>query len=73
MPPSHPLSFMVWSPEMSMLLKSNAVDLPEIKNQQGRKFDKPCRVRIGCAYVKKAKNKKINGEKGGNKQKKQDS
>jgi len=32
-----------------------------------------CRVRIGWAHVKKAKNKKINGEKGGNKQTKQDS
>ena len=56
-----------------MLLKSHAAGLPESKNQQGRKFDKSCRVRIGCAYVKKAKNKKINGEKGGNKQRKQDS
>jgi len=58
---------------MSMLLKGHAVSLPEIKNQQRRKFDKSCRVRIGCAYVKKAKNRKINGEKGGNKQKNQDS
>jgi len=73
MPPSHPLMCLVWSPEMSMLLKSHAAGLPESKNQQGRKFDKSCRVRIGCAYVKKAKNKKINGEKGGNKQRKQDS
>jgi len=58
---------------MSMLLKGHAVGLTESKNQQGRKFDKSCRVRIRCAYVKKAKNKKINDWKGGNKQRKQDS
>jgi len=39
---------------MSKLLKCHAVGLPEIKNQQGRKFDETCRVRI-YAYVKKAK------------------
>jgi len=27
---------------MSKRLKSHAVDLPETKNQQGRKFDKTC-------------------------------
>jgi len=31
---------------MSKLLKCDAVTLPEIKNQQGRKFDETCRVRI---------------------------
>jgi len=31
---------------MSELLKSHAVSLPEMKNQQGRKFDEICRVRI---------------------------
>jgi len=36
--------FFVWSTGMSKLLKSPAVSLPEIKNQQGRKFDETCRV-----------------------------
>jgi len=31
---------------MSKLLKSHAVGLSETKNQQGRKFDETCRVRI---------------------------
>jgi len=31
---------------MSKLLKSYAVSLPEIKNQQGRNFDGTCRVRM---------------------------
>jgi len=31
---------------MSELLKSHVVGLPEIKKQQGRKFDEACRLRI---------------------------
>jgi len=31
---------------MSKLLKGHAVGLPKIKNQQGRKFDETCHVRI---------------------------
>jgi len=31
---------------MRKLLKNHAVSLPEIKNQQGRKFDETCWVRI---------------------------
>jgi len=54
---------------MSKLLKSRAVGLSEIKNQQGRKFDETCWVTI-YAYVKKAKNRKINDKKCGDKQKK---
>jgi len=42
---------------MSKLIKSHAVNLPEIKNQQGRKFDETCRVRICiCKESKKQKN-----------------
>jgi len=41
------------------------------KNQQGRKFDETCRVRI--SICKKSKNWKITNEKDGDKQKKQDS
>jgi len=37
---------------MSKLLKSHAVGLPEFKNQQERKFDEACRVRI-CICEKK--------------------
>jgi len=55
---------------MSKLLKSDAVGLPEFKNQQERKFDEACRVRI-CICEKK--NRKSNDEKSGDKQKKQDS
>ena len=55
---------------MSEPLKNHAVVLPEIKNQQGRKFNETCLVPI-YAYVRKAKNRKINDEKGGDKQKKQ--
>jgi len=46
------------------------VGLPEIKNQQGRKFDETCRVRI--FICKESKNRKIDDEKGSDKQKKQD-
>jgi len=56
---------------MNKLLKSHDVALPEIKNQQEENFTK--RVGFVYAYVKKAKNRKINDEKGGDKQKKQDS
>jgi len=38
---------------MSKLLKSHAVGLPEVKNQQGRKFDETCRVRICICEEKK--------------------
>jgi len=31
---------------MSKLLKNHAVSLPEIENQQRRKFDETCRARI---------------------------
>jgi len=31
---------------MSKLLKSHAVSLAEVKNQQGKIFDKACRVHI---------------------------
>jgi len=43
---------------MSKLLKSHAVGLPEIKNQQGRKFDKTCRVRI-CICKESKKIEKV--------------
>jgi len=56
---------------MNTLLQNHAAGLPEAKKHQGRKFDETCRVRI-YAYVKKTKNRKINDEKGGDKQKKQD-
>jgi len=39
---------------VSKLLKSHAVSLPEIKNQQGRNFDETCRIRIRlCKKAKK--------------------
>jgi len=42
---------------MSKLLKSHAVSLPEIKNQQERKFDETYWVRICiCKENKKLKN-----------------
>jgi len=42
---------------MSKLLKSQAVSLPETKNQQGRKFDEICRVRLClCRESKRQKN-----------------
>jgi len=58
---------------MSKLLNRHAVGLPEIKNQQqqGRKFDETCQVRI--CICKESKNRKINDGKDGNKEKKQDS
>jgi len=31
---------------MSKLLKNHALGIPEIKNQQRRKFGKSCRIRI---------------------------
>jgi len=39
---------------MSKLLKSHALDLSEIKNQKGRKFDETCRVRI-CIWKESKK------------------
>jgi len=41
------------------------------KNRQGGKFDETCG--FVCVYAKRAKNRKINDEKGGDKQKKQES
>jgi len=42
---------------MSKLLRNHAVGSLEIKNQQGRKFDETCRVRISiCKQSKKLKN-----------------
>ena len=67
MPPSHPSIFSFYPLEWVNYFKSHAVALPEIKNQQVRKFDETCRVRT-YAYVKKAKNRKINDEKGCDKQ-----
>jgi len=56
---------------MSKLLKSHAVSLPKIKNQQGRKFGETCWAHM---YIcKESKKIKINNKKGGEKQKKQDS
>jgi len=55
---------------MSKLLTYHAFGLPEIKNQQRRKFGESCRV---YAYVKQTKKAKINDEKGGDKPKKQNS
>jgi len=46
------------------------VGLPESKNQQEKNLTK--HVGFVYAYVKKAKNRKTNDEKGGDKQKKQD-
>ena len=57
---------------MSELFKSHEVSLPGIKNQQGRHFDETY-VGFVYAYATKAKNRKINDGKGGDKQKKQDS
>jgi len=51
---------------MSKLLKSQAVGLPETKNQQTRTFDETCWVHI-C--IRKQKNRKSNND-GGDKQKK---
>jgi len=56
---------------MSKPLKSHVVSLLEIKNQQRRKFDATCRIRI--CVCKETKNRKINSKKGGDKQKNQDS
>jgi len=42
-PPSHPLMLLCDPLEW---VKSHAVSLPEIKNQQERKFDEICRARI---------------------------
>jgi len=42
------------------------VSLPEIKNQQGRKFDKICLVRT--RICEESKSGKINDEKGSDKQ-----
>ena len=39
MPPSHPLLFLFDPLEWVNYLKSHAVGLPKIENQQGRKFD----------------------------------
>jgi len=59
---------------MSKLLKSHAVSLPEIKNHQGnREENLTNHVGLVYAYVKNAKNRKINDGKGGDKQKIQDS
>jgi len=53
-------------------LATPMVVLPEIENQQGRKFDETCRVRICICKESKIK-RNINDAKGGNKQKKQPS
>jgi len=47
------------------------MSLPKIKNQQGKNVTK--HVRFVYAYVYKAKNRKINDEKRGDNQKKEDS
>jgi len=53
---------------MSEPLKSHAEGLLEIKNQQGnREENLTNHVRFVYAYVKNAKNRKINDEKGGDK------
>jgi len=51
-------------------MKRHAVGLPEIKHQQlqGRKFDETFRVHI--CICKESKNRKINDDTDGNKQKK---
>jgi len=41
---------------MSEQLKSHVVGVTEIENQQGRKFDETCRVRICISKEKKLKN-----------------
>jgi len=42
---------------MKKVLKNHAVSLPEIKNQQRRKFGKSCRIRICiCKASQKFKN-----------------
>jgi len=56
---------------MSRLLKSHAVGLPEIKNQQcNREENLTNHLGFVYAYVKNAKNGKIDDEKGGDKQEK---
>jgi len=50
---------------MSRLLKSQAVGLPETKNQQGRSFDETCWVHI--CISKENKKRKSNNEQGGDK------
>jgi len=67
MPPSHPLIFSFDPHGMSKPLKSHALGLPEIKNQQRSKFDESCRVRLCICKASK------NAEKGGDKPKKQNS
>jgi len=54
---------------MSKLLKSQAVGLPETKNQQGRTFDETGWVHI-CICKESKKIRKNNNEDGGDKQKK---
>jgi len=71
MPPSHPLIFAFDPLEWVNYYKCHAVSSPEIKNQQGRKFDETCCVRI--SMCKESKNWKIKDEKDSDKQKKQDS
>ena len=56
---------------MSKLLKIHAVSLLEIKTNREENLTK--HVGFAYAYVKKAKNIKINNKEGGDKQKKQDS
>jgi len=54
---------------MSKLLKSQAVGLPDTKNQHGRTFDGTCWVHIFISKENK-KLRKSNNEEGGDKQKK---
>jgi len=54
---------------VSKLLKSQAVGLPETKNQQGRTFDETCWVHI-CISKESKKIMKSHNEEGGDKQKK---
>ena len=50
------LNFFIWFPGITKLLKSHAVSVPEIQNQQGRKFDETCCVLIClCKESKKQK------------------
>jgi len=53
---------------MSKMLKSHAASLSETKNQQEGKFDMTCCVHT--CICKKAKNRKSNDEKCGDKEKK---
>ena len=71
MPLSHPKFLSFDPPGMNKLLTSQAVVLPETKNQQERTFDETCWVHI--CIRKKTKNRKSKDEEGGEKQKKQDS